>query len=182
MFGPPLPHSGPAEMAATSGIRCYPRPGEPQSEGGGSGNAKRRGPWGCGVGVGSIASSARRPLWPAPPLGPPLPRSGPAETAATSNIRCGWHPGGLHSTPSQGRNVNFVGGSGGVVTENIFTVCSKCGRFEAGSGPGAAAGAFCPVGAPVSELALDREHYIPSTERVAPQGVRTNCALNRENI
>ena len=51
----------------------------------------------------------------------PLRRSGPAGTAAASSIRCCRHPGGLTTTSRQGQNVNFVWGSGGVVTENIFT-------------------------------------------------------------
>ena len=109
LFAPPLPRSGPAETAATSSIRCHPRPGEPQSQGSGSGNTKRRVPWGCGVGGGNIASSAGRPWWPVPLFVPPLPRSGPAETAATSSIRCCWHPGGLTTTSRQGRNVSECG-------------------------------------------------------------------------
>ena len=71
--------------------------------------------------AGSIAIPAGRPWWPVPPFGPPLPRSGPAETAATSRIRCCWHPGGLQPTPSRGRNVNFVGGFGGAANDINFS-------------------------------------------------------------
>ena len=39
-----------------------------------------------------------------------------------------------------------------------------------------------PVGAPLSELALDREHYIPCAGRAAPRGVRTNRRPNVMNI
>jgi hypothetical protein len=61
----------------------------------------------CGALEGSYLGLATIPLF-----GPPLPRTGPAETAATSSIRGCWHPGGLTTTSRQGR-FNFVWGFGG---------------------------------------------------------------------
>ena len=61
-----------------------------------------------------------------------------------------------------GRNVNSGGELQGGREWSQLCTAATLTRFGAGSGPGTVAGALGPVGAPLSELTLDREHYIPS--------------------
>ena len=59
-----------------------------------------------------IAISSGRRRWPVPPVGPPLPRSGPAYTAATSSTRCRSRPGELKTVSRQGPICLLLGGAG----------------------------------------------------------------------
>ena len=58
-----------------------------------------------------IAISSGRRRWPVPPVGPPLPRSGPAYTAARSSTRCRSRPGEL-KTVSRPGPICLLGGGG----------------------------------------------------------------------
>ena len=69
---------------------------------------------------------------------------------------------GLQPCSAHGRNVNSGGELQGGREWSQLCTAATLTRFGAGSGPGTVAGALGPVGAPLSELTLDREHYIPS--------------------
>ena len=72
-----------------------------------------------------------------------------------------------------GRNVNSGGELQGGREWSQLCTAATLTRFGAGSGPGTVAGALGPVGAPLSELTLDREHYIPTVFNMPSQG--WNC-------
>ena len=69
---------------------------------------------------------------------------------------------GLQPCSAHGRNVNSGGELQGGREWSQLCTAATLTRFGAGSGPGTVAGALGPVGAPLSELTLNREHYIPS--------------------
>ena len=66
-----------------------------------------------------IAISSGRRRWPVAPVGPPLPRSGPAYTAARSSTRCRSRPGELKTVSRQGPICLLLGGLGGVMNDPI---------------------------------------------------------------
>ena len=83
-----------------------------------------------------IAISSGRRRWPVPPVGPPLPRSGPAYTAARSSTRCRSRPGELKTVSRQGPICLLLGGAGRGDELPHLRVAAVHARFATGSGPG----------------------------------------------
>ena len=129
-----------------------------------------------------IAISSGRRRWPVPPVGPPLPRSGPAYTAARSSIQCRSRPRELKTVSRQGPICLLLGGAGRGDELPHLRVAAVHARFATGSGPGTLWNAPELVGAPPGEQTLGREHYVPCACEGARRGVRSVRSPNDPDI